>query len=166
MDNIVDFYDIYDYYTIPFWQTTWFMICVGLLIVSIIGLVIFLAQRKKRQLLPWQWAELELHNVSNMPLADKHDYKKFYFALTAIIKGYLNKRYQWNLDAKTDEELTAWLKEQEFNPDIIAMLQAFADDALFIKFANADALKTQAETDLKIVQTMIEKTKELPQARP
>lgn len=166
MDNIIDFYDIYDYYTIPFWQTTWFMICMGLLIACMIAVVIFVMLRKKKQQLPWEWAEQQLQELSSMPRVDKNDYKKFYFALTAIIKGYLNRRYQWNLADKTDEELITWLNEQNFDPEIITTLQALADGALSIKFANADALKTQAEADLKTVHIMIEKTKEHPQARP
>lgn len=158
MDNIIDFYDIYDYYSIPFWQTTWFKICAPLLGIAIIGTVLFFVFRKKKKLLPWEWANQQVQKLSSMTLVDKNDYKKFYFALTAIIKGYLAKRYAWNLDDKTDEELLIWLKEHNFNPEITAMLQTFADGALWIKFANAQALKSQAETDLKTVLTMIEKT--------
>lgn len=158
MDTIIDIYDIYDYYTIPFWQTTWFIICATLLVIAIIGTVIFFMVHKKKKLLPWEWANQQVQKLSTMTLADKNDYKKFYFALTAIIKEYLAKRYNWSLADKTDEELIAWLKEQKFNPEITEIIQAFADGALWIKFANADALKSQAETDLHRVLTMIEKT--------
>lgn len=163
MDNIIDFYDIYDYYTIPFWQTTWFMVCIGLLIVTI-GVLCFFILRKKTTQLPWQWAEQEVNRLSQMTLTHKNDYKKFYFTLTTIIKGYLNKQYDWKLDDKTDEELNEWLTQQKFNPEITEMLKKIADGALWIKFANADALKSQADADITKVLLMIEKTKTPSQA--
>ena len=163
MNNIIDFYDIYDYYTVPIWQTIWFKIGIALAIISIVGLVVFLILRTKKKLLPWELALQQLEKLSGMPLEQKSDFKKFYFELTAIIKNYLSKRYQWRIHDKTDEELIAWLNEQNFDPEIITMLQTISTGALSIKFANQDALKSQAEADIKNVHLIIEKTKEQPQ---
>lgn len=164
MDAILDFYDIYDYYTIPFWQTTWFMVLIAILIIMVIGAVCLFLLHKKNNQQPWQWAEQELSHLANTPLIHKADYKKFYFALTKIIKGYLHKQYLWMLHDKTDEELIAFLVEKNADPEIIEMLKKIADGALWIKFANAQALKSQADADIQTVHMMIEKIKAPPQA--
>ncbi len=157
----VDFYDIYDYYTTPFWQTTEFYIGVGIATILLCALAIFLFHKyKKRPLSPWAWALLELKKISPTKAITKEEFKSFYFKLTAIIKQYLQKRYSWDTENKTDAELITWLTDKKFNAMIIEVLKKIADDALWIKYANMDVLKSQAEADWHAVMGMVEQTKE------
>jgi hypothetical protein len=154
------FYDeIYSYYEPPFWQTTWFyIVCAIVAVAVVIGVTLWLVLRRKKTLTPWQWALEELQLISPVHCHSKEDFKKFYFCLTDIIKTYLHKRYAWDVHDKTDNELVVFLEQQNFNHEIIEMLKKIAQGALWVKFANMDALKSQAEADWKTVMVMVERT--------
>jgi uncharacterized membrane protein YraQ (UPF0718 family) len=163
MEKALEFYDIYEYYYLPFWQTTWFKILITLITLTLIGVLLFIIiKRRQKPLLPWEWAQKELDKLTPEKCSSKDDFKKFYFRLTAIIKTYLHKQYDWQTEDKTDTELVAWLEQESFNPEVVSMLKKLADGALWIKFANMDALKSQAESDWKSVAVMIDQTKVTP----
>jgi len=159
-NQTVDFYDIYEYYTIPFWQKTWFYVTMFFVVGLIIGLLVFyIWYRRRRFITPWDWALMELTRLSKKSLQTKDDIKRFYFELTKILKTYLAKRYRWTIDNKTDDELVAFLEEKKFNADLIAMLKKTAEGAQWIKFANETALKAQVDQDTQTVKILIEQTR-------
>jgi hypothetical protein len=161
-----DFYDIYGYYYQPIWETKGFKITFIVLILLIISITTYLVVRrfihKKKQLalLPWQWAFDKLNLLSQKNSTTKNDFKKFYFELTDIIKIYLNKRYDWKTSDKTDNELITYLEIQKFDKNLLLNLRKLMDGAVWIKFANEDAIKNQVDIDLKIAYEIVEKTKE------
>ena len=157
---ILDFYDIYEYYSTPYWQKPWFYVSAIFLVGLLIGLLVFYIWFKRRHLMaPWDWAFNELARLSKKSLQTKDDIKRYYFELTRIIKTYLAKRYDWNIYNKTDDELVMFLEEKKFNADLIAMLKKTAEGAQWIKFANETALKAQIDQDLQTVKTLIEQTR-------
>jgi len=165
MNNPIDFYDIYDYYYTPLLQTTWFQITIGVIAtLIIISLIIFLILRKKtKQQAPWEWALGELKKFSIEKIESKNDFKQFYFGLTRIIKTYLHKQFNLKTLDKTDEELILLLHRNKLDPNLISMIQKTAEGAVWIKYANEAALRSQAENDLKATHELITKTKEVSQ---
>ncbi len=162
MKKTVDFCDVYDYYYIPFWQTSWFVITIAMVTVCIIVCCVVLwLRRKPKNASPWEWALQELTKLAHTKCNNKEDYKRFYFALSDIVKAYLHKRYSWNTRDKTDPELIEYLKLQQFDPHLIESLEKIGQEALFIKFANVEALKSQAEEDLQAIRTLIGRTRML-----
>ena len=163
-NNVVDFYEIYDYYYQPLVQRSFFKISLAIFIFIIFLIatylfVRFLRKRKKEMsLLPWQWASEQINKLSPEKCLSKKDFKKFYFDLTFIIKKYFNKRYGYNIVDKTDDEVVLFLKEKNFDSDLLEKFKSLIKEALWIKFANQDALKIQAQKDLKIVKEIIQKT--------
>jgi len=105
--------------------------------------------------------ERKLKKINPAKATAKEEFKAFYFKLTEIIKCYLQKRYTWDIASKTDAELIAWLTDKKFNAVIVEVLKKIADDALWIKYANMDVLKSQAEADWNAVIGMVEHTKEI-----
>jgi hypothetical protein len=156
----VEFYEeIYDYYTRPFWQTTWFYVLITIVTSALIVLGIYLLMRhKKKPLTAWDWALGELKKTTPAHCTHKEDFKKFYFQLTAIIKMYLYRRFGWQIQDKTDTELVLFLEQQAFDRTIIDMLEKVSEGALWVKFANMDVLKSQAEADWKSIVAMVERT--------
>lgn len=156
-----DIYEIYDYYYQPFWQTLAFKILLTILILISVAAVIwgFLRWSKLRLQTPWEWALAQVGKLSVEKYKNKNDFKKFYFVLTEIIKKYLYKRFGLATMDKTDEELIDLLRKQGFKNDLLTSLKTMFDGALWIKFANEDVIRTQAESDLNIVKQLIEKTK-------
>ncbi|MBY0353866.1 hypothetical protein K2W90_05895 [Candidatus Babeliales bacterium] len=162
MEAKTDFFDIYDYVYQPVWQTTPFKIgsgiVAGLLLVALILLIIYL-RRKKKQISPWEWALREIANISIDKCIKKSDFKKVYFQLTDILKQYFQKRYGWQTINKTDDELIGYLSTQKFDYVLLTELQKMLEGSLWVKFANQEMLKTQAQKDLKTALRVIEETR-------
>jgi len=154
-------YEIYEFYYKPFWQTTMFQVLFGILLLS--ALVSFLlwifVWHKNRKLAPWDWALLEICKLPIDKCHSKDDFKRFYFLLTGVIKRYLYKRFNWDTIDKTDDELIKFLQNKKFDIRLLESLQKVFDGAVWVKFANEDVLKTQAESDLLVARDVIEKTR-------
>ncbi|KKQ32624.1 MAG: hypothetical protein US49_C0006G0075 [candidate division TM6 bacterium GW2011_GWF2_37_49] len=160
MEQQTDFYEIYDYYSQPMLEKTSVRLALVILGLSLISLMIFLyLKRKKRQITVWEWAFKELALLNPQKCTAKPEYKKFYFQLTGILKAYLNRRFGWHTENKTDDELLGYLQKQNFDSIMLSELSKTLQGASWVKFANEDALKNQAETDLKTVKALVEKTK-------
>lgn len=148
MNNHV-FYDIFDYYELPFYQTILgqFIIVTAILISIVFIIYLFLIHRKKKTLLPWEWATKELQTLAVEKCITKEDYKKIYFRMSSILKNYLHKRFFWATIDKTDDELIQYLEQQKFDPSLLEMLKPLLEGAQWIKFANEDVLRNQATKD-------------------
>lgn len=157
MKNNVDFYDIYDYIYVPFWKTKIFITIIIILILAAIAVAAYFFYRhwqekklaQKPPPSPKEWALRELAKLKPEMYKSKQEFKEFYFALTRIYKTFLYKQFSWDIQEKTDEELLAFLRKKNATPDLINTLEKILHGSLLIKFANAQALKEQAQGDLK-----------------
>lgn len=158
MNNAI-FHDIYDYNVIANWydHITLSIIIMILIIFFIISL--FIWYRYRKNLTPWDLALLDLSKQHPSACKSKQDFKKLYFHLTFIIKNYLHSRYQWAIIDKTDQELVEWLEEKQCAKNIIDTIKKISNDAIWIKFANVEALLSQAEENWKLLEQMIIQTK-------
>ncbi|MBD3231264.1 hypothetical protein GF322_01245 [Candidatus Dependentiae bacterium] len=164
MEKTVNFYEIYDYYYQPLLQRSYFkysllvLLLIGFLSALFIVVRFFLARKKQVQLLPWHWAFKSLNDLSLDNVQSKVDFKNFYFELTSILKQYLNKRFGWDTIDKTDDELIQYLKIKNLDSNLLNIIQNIAQEAVWIKFANQDALKLQAKKDLDAAYQLIKQT--------
>lgn len=157
MDQSINFYEIYDYYTLPFWQTTWFFILLSILVVAlIIGAYLFF--RSKKKIPAWTIALQKLEGLRSNKLQSQSDFRLFYFNLTSIIKNYLHERFSFTILDKTDDELLSWLEAQNFDPLILEILKKIAANAVLIKFAKHETLFANAQEDLNRAQSIVTKT--------
>ncbi len=160
MQTPQEFYDIYDYCYPPWWTQTWAQIAIIAGAIVLVGLVIlFIRMRKKQPILPWEWAEEQLKKLSCETCKNKADFKSFYFSLTSILKRYFHIRYFWQTEDKTDEELILLLHEQNFDYHQLECLKKIFSGAVWIKFANEEALKSQALEDKAKALEIVDKTK-------
>lgn len=159
MNDQILFHDIYDYYYEPFFQTILGKLVILLLVALITSLITYLIIHRKRKKIPaWLWALQQIDQLNKKKCSNKKEFKSFYFSLTSIIKQYLSKRYSWKTMDKTDEELTNYLKEQRFDPELLQVLGKMLQGASWVKFAGEDVIKTQAEKDLEQAKELIKKT--------
>ncbi len=163
MKKQIDFYESYGYYSQPLWQNIYFKIFIYIFlfivfILSVYFLIKYLKLRKEVKLSAWDWAFLELDKLNIKKCKTKNDFKSFYFNLTKIIKVYFFKRYSWNILEKTDKELIVFLDKEKFYSNLLQDLKVVFDNAVFIKFAGEDTLKTQAEKDLILIVNFVKKT--------
>ena len=153
-----DLFEIYEFYETPWYQEPWIMALIGVTILATCILVWYFLIRKKT-LTPWDTALTQLNTLKPEHFQRKDEFKQFYFKLTSIVKTYVDARYGWYTKAKTDDELINWLEhEQPLHPCTSAM-KTMAENVLLIKFANVDAIKSQALQDKQAIIDLIKKTK-------
>ncbi len=141
-------YDIYSIWHVPFWQTTQFYI-----IVSVICLLVILALawwlirkyiKKNRKPVPaWQRALEQLQQLQNKTYSSKQEGKQCYFAITSILKQYLQNRYQFDAPSKTDTELIQYLQKNKYSETLAQNMKDICNGCILIKFANQQAMQEQ-----------------------
>ena len=162
MNNLEAFFDIYDFYYIPWWQTRPFIyaaVIFGFIVAALLSYFVarYIRSKRKRELLPWEWAQQELKTLSPQNLVEKHEFKKFYVGLIEILKKYLLLRFGWHLSTCTDEEVITFVKKHD--QDMATQLESIVNGARMIKFANQHALHDKANEELKNVLGLVGKTK-------
>lgn len=160
--NGTKFYDIYDYIYVPFWKTTTFVIILATVLTIICTICLYFLVKRARNksritpaITPGEWALGELKKLTPQKYQTKEEFKLFYFELTRITKEYLEKQFSIDVVEKTDEELIAHLQAHNFPQNFIQKLETVLRGSLLIKFANAQALREQAQNDLKTVIFLI-----------
>lgn len=159
----LELYDIYSLWHIPFWQRDWFKMLVAL-VVLIIGLLCawYVYKRffkKKPAPIPaWQKALQELEQLKEYSIETKDHGKQFYFHITDILKRYIAARFNLNIQAKTDEELVAYLQNQEVLPLVKDGIKDIAQGCVYIKFANQHAMQEQIKRHLSLGFDLVKQT--------
>lgn len=159
---------IYSFHYESFWQSTAFksfMFLTGGLFLTFLGFIIYkLIIRKiysSRKFTPDEWAISQISRLDLESLETREDFKKFYFSITYIIKGYLKKRFGWDFEHKTDEEVISLISNTHLKENLKNNLKEFFSGAQIIKFANEDTLLKQAKSDLERAIHFIKSTKEV-----
>ncbi len=154
-------YDIYDVWHVPFWQTTaFFYSMVALGVVGVLLSIWFITKKmrsKQKIQTPWEKALQQLHVLQNSNISVDNG-KEFYFALTAIVKKYLEGRYGYKLTHKTDAECVKYLENNQLLPDHLDDLRRIFSGVEIIKFANAQAAHEQMLNDLKTSILLVQNT--------
>ncbi len=169
LDKQTNLYNNYDIWHTPFWQTSTFHIMIGIGVFLIFCVIMWLLIRtyKKRKaqcvLTPWEKAFQKLNQLYKSGLINSSQGKTFYLAATSIIKTYLNDRFDYDVLGKTDDEVIVYLKNKKFSSHLIQTLENIFKGAVYIKFANAQAVQEQIKQDftksLELIKNTIPKEK-------
>lgn len=135
---------LYEHYPVeftPFWRTYPFYIVVAFIVLLIVLLISrFVIQVIKRRPVPplssSAQALQELDGIKKSVTQGMPE-KEAYYALTSIMKRYLQKRYDVALEDKTDTEMMSWLQDVSFPYDVRSTLQQFFKQAYAIKFSDS-----------------------------
>lgn len=142
-----------------------------LFLASIIGLLIFRRRKKKReaaqQLPPYEEAIEALKILDNSHFLKNDNSKKYYSALTEILKKYLHREVDDSALESTSNELIERLYllrdsgNFEFDTETIKKLDSILKRADLIKFAKMKEQEGQAKADRTVVEDIINETKEI-----
>ena len=152
--------EIYGMWHVPFWQTSWFkMVCNISALLIFAGIIYYLARtimrRKKAALPPWETALETLKQMGNSLPSTNDETRRYYVRLTALLKSYLQKRYDRVLSSSTDMELVEQAHAHDIPNKAIDQLREVLHGAVLIQFARADARETQINCDLKHARAII-----------
>lgn len=162
MNNPQPFFDIYDFYYIPWWQTKPFIytaLALGFFLVALLAYLVarYIRSKRKCESLPWEWAKDKIVILALEEPSKKEEYKRLYVDLIEITKQYLFLRFDWKVSTYTDDELIIFVKKQ--NEKIAPPLEKIIDNARMIKFANEQALQNHLGDALEAALDLVEKTK-------
>ncbi len=164
LDKQTNLYNNYDIWHTPFWQTNTFHILIGIIIFLFFCVIMWLLIRayKKRKaqcvLTPWEKALQELDQLCKSGFINASQGKTFYLAATSIIKTYLKDRFNYDVLGKTDDEVIIYLKNKKFSLHLIQTLENIFKGAVYIKFANTQAVQEQIKQDFTKTLELIKKT--------
>ena len=84
--------------------------------------------------------------------------KQFYFRLSAIIRRYIERRYDFPAAEMTTEELLPWINRLQLDNDLADTLKAFCRSADPIKFAGKNSDGDQMRDDLAFARRFVQQT--------
>ena len=144
-------YENYGLWHVPFWQTQEFYFGVKIIIGVLFSIILIFCvrayMRRKKNILAWDNALLQLHVVYQNQEIQNYNPKEFYLSATSIIKHYLYNRFEYDVIGKTDEEVIRYLEEQTFDPLVLSEVAVVFRNGVAIKFANVDVAKEQIKND-------------------
>lgn len=157
-------FEIYEFYEPSLLDSLWIRVGIGILIALLIaGIIYLILKRRRRPLTPGQAARQKLQLLANKDFSNKKEVKMAYFAITTIIKRYLNEQFKLRTIDKTDDELIVLLAAEKFHTPTQEAFKRIHHNALWVKFANYDLIKTQVEIDVADAKNLIEALEKLIQ---
>ena len=157
-------YENYGIWHIPFWQTTTFYIIVGIAISLLFMLLLWFIIRKycigkgKQNIPTWVVTLRKLEELKKQNIATVASGKMFYLATTAILKQYLEQRYGFDLQGKTDTEVINYLKRENAPSELVQDIESIFAGSEMIKFANMQAAQEQINNDFERSIALIKRT--------
>ncbi|KPK74285.1 MAG: hypothetical protein AMJ89_06800 [candidate division Zixibacteria bacterium SM23_73] len=146
-----------------------------LLIIPVLALLgafgfLYYRQRTKAVALPkipeelkkpgWEVALLELEELKGSGILKRKELKKYYIALSDIIRRYLERRYQMTALDRTTQEVKAELKKAKAGAEVIDLAYGFLYSCDLVKFAKYIPSKEEIEKDWNEAFTIVNMTKE------
>ncbi len=163
--NKLELYDIYSTWHVPFWQTTWFYLLMIVASTLLLGgfvawILIRYTKRNKPIKTAWQTALEQLQALQKNKYTTKATGKQCYFAITSILKQYLQAQHRLRTIGKTDEELIRYLRTSSLlSRPILKNLEEICSGCLYIKFANQEAVQKQISEHLKLSVQIVQETR-------
>lgn len=175
-----EYFGLKDIQTPPFIWGDWIELLLALLLVApfillFIYIVIRLMDNKpiirriklKPTVPPHEEAMQELEQIKSEKSWQTEGPKAYYTALTDVLRGYLKKRFNFNAQEMTSEEIIVQLASIEDKEEINRLKELF-NTADLVKFAKFKPLQGEYDDNLAKVVTFIDKTKVVPdpEAKP
>lgn len=148
-------HDIYGVWHVPFWQRSWFywsmFALITCLLLILIGIAIrtYRTRKKDVHLSPWDVALQSLGQLQYRNVTTIEQGSECYVAITHILKKYLHQRYGFDVASKTDQEVVAYLEQQNFDSNLLSDIRDIFEGSVFIKFAHVHVLQERIEKDLE-----------------
>jgi hypothetical protein len=142
----------------------WIALTLALLLVS--GLVTWLVRRRRGprkaplarvpELAPDVEAQRALDALAADGLLGRGELRLFYIRLTAVAKGYLERRLRAPILEMTTAETLALLRGHRHGAELLAVVRDLAEAADRIKFAKGQGLVQEAERHLASVRGLVQ----------
>lgn len=153
-------------------RSLWFYLLVTLALLALgTGLTLYLLNRRKKKLTkpeiirtPWELALEELFNLREAHRSGRIPVKEYYFYLTEILRGYLERRFGIPLLESTTTEIRAQLERNYLSPESKKSLLQFLEQSDLIKFAKVLPETQRLTSDWELAYQIVQET--IPKIEP
>jgi hypothetical protein len=153
-------------------RSVWFYLFVALVLLALgTGLALYLLNRRKKKTTkpeiirtPWEVASEELQNLLQAHRLGRIPVKEYYFSLTEILRGYLERRFGIPLLESTTQEIRAQLERNYLNPESKKSLLQFLEQSDLIKFAKVQPETPRLTSDWELAYQIVQET--IPRPEP
>lgn len=146
-------------------RSIWFYWAGLVAILIVTALLFYLVKRRPRTPLKpeivrpaWELAKEELLDLQQSFRSGKIQTKEYYFRLSEILRGYLERRFGIPLLESTTEEIESRLKEDFLSPDSKDSFLRFLQDSDLIKFARVVPESQKPEQDWQLSYRIVQET--------
>jgi hypothetical protein len=168
-DKDKDIKDIKGPMTVPEGFKLWILIVIAVVLAALAVVGILLIRKRKKAAIeeslsvqdpPHIEAYKALDSISRENLLAKGEYKKYYVALSEVIRRYLNRRFDIDTLEKTTREILAQMAKLELSREVRHQLKEFMDQGDLVKFAKFIPTGSQARESLETAYYIVDVTKE------
>jgi len=153
-------------------RSVWFYLLIALALLAIgTALTLYLLNRQKKKAIkpeiirtPWETALEELQNLLQAHRLGRIPVKDYYFRLTEILRGYLERRFGIPLLESTTQEIRAQLERDYLNPESKKSLLQFLEHSDLIKFAKVQPETPRLTSDWELAYQIVQET--IPKPEP
>jgi len=148
------------------WSRWWLFAPVGL--VALIACLIWLVRRSRREFLEalevipaHEWARRQIAELIAADLIAKGLVQEFYYRISAVVRGYIERRYAVSAPEMTTEEfLAAASHDRRFDAPATVELQRFLTACDLVKYARQRPAHGEWDQLLKTASDFVERTRE------
>lgn len=157
--KLYDLYDIWYESLLSQWWVIAVLVFVGALCVGLCLWFVIRKIKQKAAVPAWQQALRSFEQLQAETYLQAEKSQEFYLQLSAILKEYLQDRYQVALCDKTDQELLQFFGSSEVLDAFAAEMDQVLQGATMVKFAQQRAALETMKRDLAFCSSLVEKTK-------
>jgi hypothetical protein len=139
-----------------------FLAGIAVIALAVAAIVAWLLLRKRPAvvLAPHEWAHAELARIEREALASRGEFGRYYDELTAVVRGYVARRFAIPADRQTSREFAAAAQSHsEFPADETTRLRELLRLADLVKFAAAQPTREECDAHLAEARAFVERTK-------
>lgn len=120
----------------------------------------YLKKIRKKEIITLSPEETAFRSLDALGDIENLDGKEFYFELSAILRSYIQGRYEINAPEMTTEELLPKIERLELSQGLRKSLRELLQSADPVKFAGRPAVQKKMRQDFAFVQTFVKQTSE------
>ena len=152
-------------------RSVWFYLLIALALLALgTALTLYLLNRQKKKAIkpeiirtPWEIALEELQNLLQAHRLSRIPVKEYYFRLTEILRGYLERRFGIPLLESTTQEIRAQLERNYLNPESKKSFLQFLEQSDLIKFAKVQPETPRLTSDWELAYQIVQETVPKPE---
>ncbi|OQY59100.1 MAG: hypothetical protein B6245_08470 [Desulfobacteraceae bacterium 4572_88] len=124
----------------------------------------YLKKLRKKEIITLSPDEAAFRSLDALGDVESLDGKEFYFELSAILRNYIQGRYEISAPEMTTEELLPRIEKLKLSQELRKSLRDLLQSADPVKFAGCPTVQNKMQRDLNFVHVFVKQTTQEPAA--